>query len=265
MPERTWDAASYHKVSGPMEAMGLEVLERLPLAGRETVVDAGCGTGRVTEALAERLPGGRVFAVDADPAMVAAATANLAALGDRVLVVEGDLLDLPAVLTRAAPGTAGVDAILSTATFHWILDHDRLFASLFAALRPGGRLVAQCGGAGNLAAVLAAADAVAAGDPRWAPRFEGWTRPSRMAAAEETGERMAAAGFESIRAWLEPNPVVPDDPLEYLRTINLGAHVQRLPEGDRDEFVERVATRLGSPVTIDYVRLNLDGTRPAVS
>ncbi len=253
---RRWDAASYHRVSGPMEAMGARVLDRLPLAGAETVLDAGCGTGRVTALLCERLPEGRVIAVDGDAAMVAACRATLGAEVDagRVDVRQADLLELEL--------DTPVDAVLSTATFHWILDHDRLFARLFAALVPGGRLVAQCGGAGNIASVLGAADAVASAGP-WADRFAGWIRPSLMATAEETASRLESAGFTEVHTWLEPAPQVPDEPAEYLRTVNLGAHLHRLDEPDHDEFVRLVLARLPEPVTIDYVRLNIDARRPA--
>src|SRR5918997_2223212 len=134
---RDWDAATYERLSAPIEAMGRDVLSRLELAGDETVLDAGCGTGRVTAALVERLPRGRVIAVDGSPAMVREARKRLP---ESVEVREADLLELEL--------PEPVDAIVSTATFHWILDHDRLFARLREALVPGGRLVAQCGGAG---------------------------------------------------------------------------------------------------------------------
>src|SRR5687767_10825160 len=143
MPPRDWNAAAYERLSAPLEAMGRDVLDRLVLRGDETVLDAGCGTGRVTAVLAERLPRGRVIAVDGSAAMVREARARLPA--DRVEVREADLLELEL--------DSPVDAIVSTATFHWIGDHDRLFARLHAALAPGGRLVAQCGGAGNVEAV----------------------------------------------------------------------------------------------------------------
>jgi trans-aconitate 2-methyltransferase len=236
-----------------MEALGAKVVDRLPLQGDETVLDAGCGTGRVTALLLERLPRGRVLAVDSSAEMVEECRRNLAAAGDRAEVRQADLVDLGLV--------DAVDAVLSTATFHWVLDHERLFASLSRAIRPGGWLVAQCGGAGNIAGVLAAADDVAR-EARWADRFAGWSRPSRMATAEETADRLAAAGFVDVRCWLEPAPQVPDEPLEYLRTINLGAHLDRLDEPDRGEFVTRVAAHLPDPITIDYVRLNLDARVP---
>ena len=134
-----WDAATYDRLPIPMTGWGLEVLERLRLRGDETVLDAGCGTGQVTEALRERLPRGHVIALDASPSMVAAAVERLGA--DRMTYLTQDLLD-PIPIDP-------VDAIFSTATFHWIVDHDRLFANLAAVLRPRGQLVAQCGGVGQ--------------------------------------------------------------------------------------------------------------------
>src|SRR5215216_1662812 len=134
---RDWDATAYERLSAPLEAMGREVLQRLELDGDETVLDAGCGTGRVTAVLAERLPRGRVIAVDGSPAMVEEARRRLPASVD---VREADLLELEL--------EEPVDAVISTATFHWIRDHDRLFRRLRDVLVPGGRLVAQCGGEG---------------------------------------------------------------------------------------------------------------------
>ncbi len=245
-----WNAASYHRVSGPMEAMGLTVLARLQLVGDETVLDAGCGTGRVTAHLVDRLPRGHVIAVDASPAMVAEAREYL---GDRADIRQVDLLELE----LGEP----VDAVFSTATFHWILDHERLFGRLFAALRPGGRLVAQCGGHGNIRQVLAAADEVAAA-PEYSDAFAAWRRASHFATAEETTALLEDAGFADIHCWLEPNPVVPDDPLAYLTTIALRDHLSRLPGDRQSEFTNDVLTLLPEPVTVDYVRLNIDARRP---
>jgi trans-aconitate 2-methyltransferase len=246
---RRWDAESYHRVAGPQERWGLEVLERLPLEGHEQVLDAGCGTGRVTRHLVERLPRGRVIGVDASEAMIAEARQVLGDAADLRIV---DLLDL--ALDQP------VDAVFSTATFHWILDHDRLFSRVYDALRPGGRLVAQCGGAGNLASILGAAAEVSAG-PSYAPHFEGWNR-SYLATAEETAERLGRVGFVDITCWLEPREERPDDPEQFLRTVNLGAHLQRLPEDLREPWFAEVWAALPKPVNLDYIRLNIDARRP---
>ena len=243
---RDWDGDSYDRVSQPMELLGRAVLERLELRGDETVLDAGCGTGRVTEALVERLARGRVIAVDASESMVRVASERL---GGRAEVWLCDLLEL-----RVAEP---VDAIFSTATFHWISDHDRLYRRLRAALAPGGQLVAQCGGEGNIASVHAAASVLAARPP-FASYLEGWVGPWNFTSPEQARSSLMQAGFAEARCWLMAAPVRPEEPHEYLRTVNLGAHLQRLPVQLRDDFVEAVLERLGTPLTIDYVRLNID-------
>lgn len=247
---RSWDADTYHRVSAPLEEMGRSVLGRLSLHGSETVVDAGCGTGRVTALVADRLPRGRVIGVDASMDMVERARAHL---GSRAEVLHADLLEL----TLDEP----VDAVLSTATFHWILDHDRLFARLLTLLRPGGALEAQCGGRGNIAGVLAAADEVSR-RPEYAHVFGGWRRPMLFASPEETETRLRRSGFVDVSCWLEARPVVPDDPHTYLATIPLGPHLERLRPEQRRPFVEAVEELLPKPITVDYVRLNISCRRP---
>jgi len=248
---RDWDAATYDRVSDPQFEWGLEVLERLPLRGDETVLDAGCGSGRVTRALLERLPHGRVIAVDAAPAMVAVARE---ALGDRAEVIEADLVELE----LAEP----VDAVFSSAVFHWVLDHDRLFERVHAALRPGGRLVAQCGGEGNVERFLEAASEAAA-EPPFVAHLIGWTGPWNFPAPEETAARLERRGFEDVRCWLEPRCARPPDPRAYLTSICLGCHVEQLPDDLHGPYVDAVLKRLGEPVEIDYVRLNVEARRPA--
>lgn len=246
---RDWDGGSYDRISAPMEDMGLAVLERLELEGDETVIDAGCGSGRITGALLERLPRGRVIAVDGAPSMIDAARARLGERPNLELVV-GDLCEL-------RPPEAPADAVFSTATFHWISDHQTLFARLRATLRDGGRLVAQCGGEGNIAAVHAAA-ADAAAEAPYAAHLTGWSGPWRFAGPRETEQLLHEAGFREARCWLAEWPVSPEDPAAWLRTIILGAHLERLPPDLHAGFVAQVLARLPKPVSIPYVRLNID-------
>jgi trans-aconitate 2-methyltransferase len=245
---RDWDAATYDRVSEPQVAMAARVLDRLPLAGDETVLDAGCGSGRVTEMLLERLPRGHVIAVDEAPSMVEHARARL---GARATVLRSSLTEL--VLDEP------VEAVFSNAVFHWIADHQLLFERLLAALGPGGRLVAQCGGAGNVQRFHAVAREVGA-EPPYAEYIAGWRGPWNFAGPEETAERLAATGFEEVETWLEPYPVVPDDPVGYLRTVCLGYHLERLPEKLRTDYVEAVSERADRE--LDYVRLNISARRP---
>src|SRR5271168_3253516 len=175
MPEtRNWDGQTYDRISGPMQALGQAVLDRLPLAGDETVLDAGCGSGRITEMLMRRLPRGKAIAMDMSESMVAAARERLGPDAD---IRRVDLLELEL--------DEPVDAILSTATFHWIADHDRLFRRLHATLRPGGRLVAQCGGEGNISILRGEVAPIMRRDP-YAEHFASFQPPWNYASAETT-------------------------------------------------------------------------------
>jgi trans-aconitate 2-methyltransferase len=243
---RDWDAASYDRVSSPQVEMALPVLDRLSLRGDETVLDAGCGSGRVTELLLERLPEGHVVAVDSAPSMVEHARESLC---DRATVLCQNLTELEL--------DEPVDAVFSNAVFHWIADHDLLFARLAAALKPGGTLVAQCGGKGNIDHFRRLADEVA-GEPPFAEHMSDFRGPWNYAAPDETEARLRAAGFAEVRCWLQPWPVTPEDPIEFARTVCLGNHVEALPEQLRAPYAEEVVRRCGDPLVLEYVRLNID-------
>ncbi|NEV62317.1 class I SAM-dependent methyltransferase [Thiorhodococcus minor] len=243
-----WDATTYDRIADPMTRWGVAVLDRLHLDGHERVLDAGCGSGRVTEHLCQRVPRGAVIALDRSAAMLVEARRRLASSADRVSFARANLAQpLP---------FSPVDAVFSTATFHWIHDHGALFSNLAAVLRPGGQLVAQCGGAGNIARVHAAAKAAGVD-----------LDPTHFATPAETQQRLKAAGFIDVQCWLQPEPttLAPGEPLEtYLRTVCLRQHLDQLPEQDRTPFLHAVMQQLGEPV-IDYVRLNILARRGAVS
>ncbi|HEX5762488.1 MAG TPA: methyltransferase domain-containing protein [Solirubrobacterales bacterium] len=248
-----WDAATYHRLAAPQEEWAREVLARLPLRGDETVLDAGCGSGRTTVLLLERLPRGRVVAVDGSESMVAAARKTLAPFADRVEVMHADLLDLE----LAEP----VDLVFSNAVFHWIDDHDRLFQRLRATLRPAGALLAQCGGEGNVAEWQRAVG-VAMELPEFSAFFEGWRGPWNFAGAEETEARLRSAGFTEVRCWLENRAVEPDDPRQFVTVAGLAAHHERLPEDLREPFTDAVLDHLRGPLVLRYVRLNIEARVP---
>ena len=247
---RDWDASSYDRVSDVQAEWSKVVLDRLDLSGDETVLDAGCGSGRVTRLLLERLPQGRVIGVDASPSMIEMARE---ALPERTEFIVSDLL--------AIELEDAVDAVFSNATFHWILDQRRLFERLHAALRPGGALEAQCGGIGNLDEFLNSLENVN-GDERFSPYVRGVASAWNFASPGDTELRLEGAGFESIRCWLEERVEKPREPREFLRTVCLGAHLERLPEHLHDAYLDTVLEYIPRPLTLDYVRLNISARRP---
>ena len=258
---REWDAASYHRVSGPQTSWGQRVLDRLELRGDERTIDAGCGTGRLTGELLERLPRGRVIAIDRSWNMLLTARANLRpSYGDRLAFVQVELPRLPF--------DSWADLVFSTATFHWVRDHDALFAAILESLRPGGRVFAQCGGGPNLAGAHALAEAVMRSAP-FAPWFDGWLGVWEFATAELTAQRLGHAGFVDVATSVEPAPTTLADEAayrEFVTTVIYNAHLSRLPDAIlRARFVDEVtqrASRQDPPFTLDYWRLNIDARRP---
>ncbi len=240
-----WDARTYDRSSEPQQAWASQVLAGLQGIARDaTVLDVGCGTGRVTEALLELVPDGRVLAMDASPDMVELARRRLAG---RAEVWCQDVLEL----SLDQP----VDAILSTAALHWVTDHDRLWARLARALRPGGVLEVQCGGEGNIDGVREVIETVA---QDCAPELVGWS-PWVFAGPQETEDRLRSAGFTQARCWLENRPTYPQDLAAFVPTSILTAHLARLPQERREQFAAAVVAGVRPP--LDYVRLNVSAVR----
>jgi trans-aconitate 2-methyltransferase len=246
-----WDAGTYSRVSIPQRVWSAAVLDRLTLKGDETVLAAGCGSGEVTEALLNKLPDGRVIAVDGSPSMVEKAKARLPR--DRAEVICRDLTELD------MDGVA--DHAFSNAVFHWVQDHDRLFSGLFKAIRPGGQLIAQCGGEGNVAEIVAALGVVTAEDP-WREELSGQSAPWNFAGPEQTRERLEAAGFTDVECSLESRVARPKEPQAFLEASGLAPVRARLSPELFSAFSDRMMEVMGQPETFQYVRLNIKARRP---
>jgi len=256
-----WNAASYHKVSGPQTSWGQKVLNRLHVNGDERAIDAGCGSGRLTGELMERLPNGRLIAIDRSWNMLMTARANLRpAFGSRVAFLQVALPDLPF--------SNWADLVFSTATFHWIKDHDALFAGIFRALRSNGRLFAQCGGGPNLRRARdLAKDVMRSSD--FARYFENWPGPWEYAYPDVTAERLTRAGFVEVETNLEEAPTTlagEEDYREFVTTVIYHPHLERLPDARmKQTFIDRVtalAAKEPIPFTLDYWRLNISARKP---
>ncbi len=257
-----WNARAYTRLSNPMQTWGEAVLERLSLRGDETVLDLGCGSGRLTEYLLRRVPRGRVIAVDRSANMLAAAREHLEAeFEGRVEYVQKSLDELD--FDRIA------DVAFSNAAFHWIKDHPRLFRAVFAALRPGGWLAAQCGAGPNIARVRERAGRIMASEP-YRAYFEGWTGPWEFALPDVTRERLMAAGFVDVETSMFEAPVQlssVEETRDYFENVILGTHLARIPDDAlRVAFLERMTEQSAAdepPFRQDYWRLNLRARRPA--
>ena len=259
---REWKSADYHRLSDPQYGWGLKVIKKLQalnLRGDEDILDAGCGSGRVTAELLKTFPKSKVTAIDASENMVNEARKTLAPFRERVTVQRVDLVDLAS--------EQAFDVVFSTAVFHWIKDHDRLFANLFRALRPGGLLLAQCGGGPNLKKLRERAERIRC-QPEFALFFEGWEKVWEYPYPELENKRLQQAGFRELHAALEEAPTTLSDSQtfrEFCSTVTLGPYVQRLSTNLQDRFLDLIvgeAERDNPPFTLDYWRLNLQARKP---
>ena len=259
-----WNAEQYHEVSRPHEAWAARVLDRLPVSGVSTVIDAGCGTGKITRELLDRLPAATVYALDTSQSMLIVAERELAP--DYCTRVRFLLADLAQVTPQQVGTTA--DLIFSTATFHWLRDHEALFRRLFDLLVPGGRLIAQCGGGPNIGALRERLSALMR-SPQFAPYYQTWTDPWFFATADDTARRLVSAGYSDVETNVEFHPTPMGNEHEYrsfVSTVILRDHLARLPDDAvKTAFVDeltRFAATDNPPFELDYWRLNMCATRP---
>jgi trans-aconitate methyltransferase len=257
---REWNSSEYHRLSQPQVSWGKKVLSRLRLRGDELLLDAGCGTGRLTAELLQALPRGRVVALDISQNMLRSAREYLQPqFGERAQLVIADLLDLPFA--------AAFDGIVSTAAFHWVLDHDRLFRGLLQSLRPGGWLQVQCGGGANLARLRERMTTLAL-SPKYAPFLANFPSPWLFQNAEDAAKTLQRVGFVDVRTDLEAAPTLLEDRLhymEFLKTVIVRTHLERIPDADlRQQYLSALADQAAAdnpPYMLDYWRLNLSATK----
>ena len=284
---REWDARSYHRLSEPQYNWGRRVLERVAPRGDETIIDAGCGTARLTTELAALIPRGRVLAVDLSENMLHQARAYVSqqdegaeessALAGAASVMANKPPTAP-VLSRAKmffvcadiaalPFKDVADGVFSTAAFHWVGNHDALFHSLFTALKPGGWLIAQCGGGPNLLRLRQRTDEVMNAS-EFQEVFRGWTAPQNYQDDVQTAARLHKIGFTDVATWLHNQDTRFEDEKTYhdfLATVTCHTHIARIPDSAlRDRFISRIVelARQDPELHLDYWRLNIQARKP---
>jgi len=264
-----WDAARYHRISDPQVAWGRTVAARLaPVAG-ERILDLGCGTGRLTEEIAAT-PGIFVAGLDRSAAMLREAVSRQVrgqtSWGQTPVLDSYSTMAYVRADGSALPFVDAFDAVFSAATFHWIPDHDRLFASIYRALKKGGRLIAQAGGAGNLEQLYGRARRLMR-SPQYARFYASGSEPCHFENVSDTEARLQRAGFQDFEASLVSAPVPFEQPegyAEFVAAVCLRHQLDRLTSEDRGVFIHRLteeAIKDDPPLTLDYWRLNISARK----
>jgi len=186
-----FDGEAYGKASDHQREWGCRLIDDLSLRGDERILDLGCGDGKLSCLLADRVPAGSVLGVDASAGMLEAARWH------RRANLRFDVLDI-----NRLDFTEAFDVVFSNAALHWIHDHRKLLDAICHALAPGGTARLSFAADGNCAALIRAIRRTMA-TPEFAPRFETFQWPWHMPTVEQYRRLATAAAFEDIRIWEE--------------------------------------------------------------
>ena len=251
MKAGSWDSALYEERHGYVARLGLDLVALLAPQAGERILDLGCGTGHLTQRIAER--GACVTGLDRDGEMLRQARANY----PKLCFVAGDGQDFTVA--------EAYDAIFSNAALHWMKDAAGAAGCMARALRPGGRLVAELGGAGNIQTIYGAWCAALKEAGLAVPAESPWYFPT----AEEYAATLEGCGLEVLQAFCFARPTTMEGEAglrNWLRMF-LGENLARLRKDEREVALRSTERRLrprlwqGEHWLADYVRLRVVARR----
>jgi trans-aconitate 2-methyltransferase len=262
-----WDAENYHRVSTVQESWATELLEKRKIGEYEVVMDAGCGTGRVTGTIANAVKKGRVYAVDIDVNMITKAKENLKDFSN-ITFIKSDISEvrLP----------EKIDLIFSNAAIHWILDHKKLFSNFWELLKPNGELLIQCGGKGNLELVHTILEKLRKGNT-FKHYFADWKSPWNFASPADVKKTLSDIGFNDTQAQLKKKTAKFENHEEFvlfMKTVVMKPYLAYLPADNNNEtrnsfmgeFINELTknqktNKADVDLKLEYVRLDITGRK----
>ena len=254
-----WDANTYDNISNIQEDWANNIIKKREWTGKENLLDAGCGSGRITKILCKIITEGNIYAIDNDPNMIEKAKETFKDIKN-VKVMQADMLD---ILSLDIPIKFNV--IFSNAVLHWILDHHKVLESFYDLLNPEGQLLVQCGGYGNLQKTLSIFDDVK-DLPEFSEYFSEWKIDRNYAKPNETENILKEIGYKDIEVYLTEAPARFNNKKDYsiyLKTVDLRPYLKYLPtEQLQNEFVNTVLLHMEKYYSnlcwnLDYRRLTV--------
>ncbi len=255
----SWDARSYDKVSSNVQLeWGRKLLDKRRWIGNEIVMDAGAGSGNLTKILADKVPDGKVFAVDADSNMVQQAKSNLSGCRNVQLIQSSmDKVSFP----------TEVDVIFSNAALHWILNQDGVFLHFWELLKPNGELLIDYGGHGNLERPISVIFKIIQSD-QFKEHFTNWKQSWYFPKPEETERLLQKVGFKEIQVDLSSQTTSFPDRLSFatfVRTVIMKPFLGFLADANRKEqFINAFLKEFeghGRPWSLEFIRLTISARK----
>lgn len=254
-----WDANTYDSISNVQENWARTLISKRNWNRNEKVLDAGCGTGRVTRILLEYLPNGMIYGIDNDPNMIKKAKDNLVNYSN-IVVMQSNLTSI-----NSDTFPIKFDVIFSNAVLHWILNHFKVFNNFYDILNDNGSLLIQCGGFGNLQKTIDVFDSVK-NLSEFTQYFSRWKISWNFAKPEDTKNILKRIGYKNIKVYLTDTPVSfksRSDYSIYLKTVVLGPYLKYLPnEQLKEKFIDKILSNIENKFPnlkwkLEYVRLNI--------
>jgi trans-aconitate 2-methyltransferase len=232
-----WNAELYARISGLQKAMAAEALSLLTLVGYERILDVGCGEGAITSAIAARVPQGSVVGIDPSREMIRFARAHFSSAAHANL--RFDVAD-----ARTLPFANEFDLVVSFNALHWIPDQDAALRSIRRAMKPGARAIFRLVPAGDHKSIEMVVEDTRK-SVRWRDNFAGFQDPYLRLTPEDYRQTAERDGLHvvAIRTALKEWDFGTRDAFGAFCRAGLVAWTSRLPEHDRDQFVEDVLDR----------------------
>lgn len=231
-----WNASGYQNVSSLQEAIATEQLSRLTLRGNEHILDIGCGNGKITAAIAERVPQGAVLGVDASENMVTFAERHYAASHPNLRFAVADVCNLPF--------HQEFDDIVSFNVLHWVPEQAAALCSIRNALKPDGEALLRFVPEGDRKCIEDVIEDVCH-LPHWLPYFQNHPKPyyhptpeAFRTLAEQNGLRVLRLQVEDKFWDFQTRQAF----FDYCK-VTLAEWTRFLPEGEWAAFITEVLDR----------------------
>jgi trans-aconitate 2-methyltransferase len=242
-----WNAQDYSKNSSNQFQWAKELIPKLKLQGEETLLDIGCGDGKITAELAKCLPKGKAVGIDSSSQMINVAKSAFPEKDYKNLSFQ--LMDARKLIFREE-----FERIFSNAALHWILDQKTVLQGVQRSLKADGRLLFQMAGKGNAKDILSIIDQLLTVEP-WKRFFTDMTFPYGFYNTEEYRTFLDEAGLVPKRVELFPKDMRlngAEGLAGWIRTTWL-PFTDKLPDELRQKFIKEIINRYLQEHPIDDV------------